>query len=365
VLTRRPGSVEIESLEEFDALVGGGSTSMNGWRIQSLDLRGRTTVLLTLDPAGAMLLGCSLSERAERHLQAHGALVFPAVPDVPFNPYRGDLYNPAELYDGLRDSSYEQTLDARIYAWSRQTDHDLAGTLARSLHDFSIDDALAEATPDRPVVGVMGGHTVGRDTASYAQAAQLGRSLTRAGYHVATGGGPGAMEAANLGAYLSDQDDAAVRDAIGPLTAVPSFRPSVTDWARTAFDVRGRWPEGRPSLGVPTWFYGHEPPNIFASSIAKYFQNALREDVLLSLCTGGIVFLPGAAGTVREIFEDACENYYATGQTVAPMVLVGVGHWDGAVPAWPLLHALAEGRGMQSKVFLVDTVDEAIAALSS
>ncbi len=365
MLTRRPGSVEIESLEEFDAVVGGGSTSMNGWRLQSVDLRGRTTVLLRLDPAGAMLLGCILSEQAERHLRTHGALVFPAIPDVPFNPYRGDLYSPDELYDGLRDSSYEQTLDARVYAWSQQVDHDLAGTLAQSLHDHAIDAALEEAAPDQPVVGVMGGHAVGRDSTAYAQAVHLGRSLTQAGFYVATGGGPGAMEAANLGAYLSDQDDATVRDAIGPLAVVTSFRPSVTDWARTAFDVRGRWPEGRPSLGIPTWFYGHEPPNIFASSIAKYFQNALREDVLLSLCTGGIVFLPGAAGTVREIFEDACENYYATAQTVAPMVLVGVGHWTGAVPAWPLLHALAEGRGMQNKVFLVDTVDEAIASLSA
>ena len=35
----------------------------------------------------------------------------------------------------------------------------------------------------------------------------------------------------------------------------------------------------RLSLGVPTWFYGHEPPNLFATRIAKFFTNALREDV--------------------------------------------------------------------------------------
>ena len=45
----------------------------------------------------------------------------------------------------------------------------------------------------------------------------------------------------------------------------------------------------------PTWFYGHEPPNVFADHVAKYFRNAIREDVLLQVCDAGIVFLPGAA----------------------------------------------------------------------
>jgi predicted Rossmann-fold nucleotide-binding protein len=364
VLKSRPRSVEIESLEEFDRVVAGGATSMSGWRVQAVDLRRRTDVLLGLDPSGAVLLGCGLTERADNHLRRHGALVFPAIPDVPFNPYRGELYSPDELYDGLASSSYEQTLDARIYAWSLRADHDLAGALGRALHDHSIDDALAELTPERPVVGVMGGHAVGRDSTGYAQAARLGRCLTRAGFHVATGGGPGAMEAANLGAYLSDEDDATLRDAMALLADVPAFRPSVSEWALAAFEVCRNWPVGRPSLGVPTWFYGHEPPNVFASSIAKYFQNALREDVLLNLCDGGIAFLPGSAGTIREIFEDACENYYATGETVAPMVLVGTQHWTRDVPAWPLLGALAEDGGMRGKVFLVDTVEEAVSALS-
>jgi hypothetical protein len=35
------------------------------------------------------------------------------------------------------------------------------------------------------------------------------------------------------------------------------------------------------SSPIPTWFYGYEPPDVFASAMAKYFSNALREDVLL------------------------------------------------------------------------------------
>jgi predicted Rossmann-fold nucleotide-binding protein len=172
------------------------------------------------------------------------------------------------------------------------------------------------------------------------------------------------MEAANLGAYLSRHPPRALGEAIELLATAPRFRPSVTNWARAAFAVRARWPDGAANLGIPTWFYGHEPPNAFASGIAKYFQNALREDQLLRVCDAGIVFLPGAAGTVQEIFQDACENYYATADAVARMVLVGVRHWTREVPAWPLLVKLAAQREMASKIFLVDRVEEVLAVLA-
>jgi predicted Rossmann-fold nucleotide-binding protein len=119
--------------------------------------------------------------------------------------------------------------------------------------------------------------------------------------------------------------------------------------------VLGRWPRGAESLGIPTWFYGHEPPNAFATRIAKYFKNAIREDVLLHLCDAGIVFLPGRAGTVQEVFQDACENYYSDPGSLAPMVLVGVDHWTHELPAWPLLQRLAADRPMADRIHLVDS----------
>ena len=127
--------------------------------------------------------------------------------------------------------------------------------------------------------------------------------------------------------------------------------------------MRERFPDGRESLGIPTWHYGHEPTNIFATAIAKYFRNALREAILLQICDAGIVFLPGAAGTVQEVFQDACENYYADESSVAPMVLVGATYWTETMPAWPLLTSLAQGRPMEKHVHLVDTVEEAAALL--
>nr|MBA3781497.1 Rossmann fold nucleotide-binding protein [Nocardioides sp.] len=119
------------------------------------------------------------------------------------------------------------------------------------------------------------------------------------------------------------------------------------------------------TLGVPTWHYGHEPPNVFATAIAKYFGNATREAVLLQVCNRGIVFLTGAGGTVQEIFQDACENYYADDSSVAPMVLVGRDYWTRTLPAWPLLQSLADGRVMEPHVHLVDTLDEAAALFTT
>jgi hypothetical protein len=44
-------------------------------------------------------------------------------------------------------------------------------------------------------------------------------------------------------------------------------------------------------------------------------------------------------------------------------VLVGREHWLRRFPAWPLLESLAAGRPMENKIFLVDTVEEALAVL--
>ena len=347
-MMRRMTTREIDSLAALDDALNG-TRSLAGLRIQGVDLSAREELLLTCDPAGAVVLGGQVSDRLEQHLRHGGALVFPAVSGAPIDPYRSRLYDAKELYAGLADEGYAATPDARAFAWYTDESvlRDVYTTMLRAIHDDSIGDALDDLCAGRRVVGVMGGHEVQRGDPAYADAARLGRSLARAGILVATGGGPGAMEAANLGARCAHRGHEHLGRALSRLAAVPSYRPDVTAWAALALAVREEVGGSLEvtSVGVPTWFYGHEPPNVFAGAIAKFFSNALREDGLLARCTDGVVYLPGAAGTVQEVFQAVTGHYYALRPT-APLVLVGRSAWSVDLPVWPLLQSLAAGRPM-------------------
>ena len=343
--------LDVTSLADLDRRLASGARSLAGWRVVGLDLTDRGPALLERKLAQSLFLGCEFADGDDEAVRRAGGTVLHEIPGIPVDPYRPTLYSPRDLYDAPR---YDDTLDARAYAWSRSgtTPED---ALAKALHDHSVGAALTEWVAGRDVVGVMGGHAIERGSRTYADAAQLGQALGSR-LTVATGGGPGAMEAANLGAFVPGDLDA----ALAAVARVPSFRPDIGAWAAAAFEVVDASVGGRESLGIPTWHYGHEPPNPFATSIAKFFRNAPREAVLLEVCNAGIVFLPGAGGTVQEVFQDGCENYYADESSVAPMVLVGRRHWTEELPVWPLLRALARGRAMEPHVHLVDSIDEAV-----
>ncbi|MDE9367913.1 LOG family protein [Luteipulveratus sp. YIM 133132] len=363
-------TTEIETLDQLEEVLRAGRP-LHGLRLQDLDLTGPVGArLLARDAHGLVVLGGVLTPELEHALREQGATIFPSAPSAPVDPYRSRLYAPTELYAGLHDGGYAATPDAQAYAWAQDPGlrHDAFVTLLRAIHDHSMSDALDELLVARRTVGVMGGHAVERGTPAFADAAHLGHTLAGAGLLVATGGGPGAMEAANLGAACSDP--AALDRALDLLAAVPSFRPSVQAWAETAVQVRDSCltePAATPrSLGVPTWFYGHEPPNLFADAVAKFFSNALREDILLARCDAGIVVLPGAAGTVQEIFQIVTRLYYAPEDAaLPPLVLVGRDHWTGSTPVWQPLQAMARGRAMEPVVHLVDTVTDAAELLTA
>jgi predicted Rossmann-fold nucleotide-binding protein len=370
--------IELETLDELDEHLSRHPGELAGVVMQGLDLTGHTAALVGRGLAGAVFLGCDLARPLAEKAFAAGALVFPTIPELPFAPYRGRLYTVPELYDGFDRSqpdSYARCLDARVYDHFKATGGpappSILESLARRLHDHAITDALDELLAGdgqpRKVVAIMGGHSTLRSDPGYAMVAVMARDLARQGFMMASGGGPGAMEATHLGAWLAGRDDDALDLALKILADAPSYRDR--EWLARAFEVRAELPlsevdgERFPSLGIPTWLYGHEPPNAFATHVAKYFANSVREDGLLAIAKHGIVFSPGSAGTIQEIFQDACQNHYLTAGVASPMVFFGVDYWQQTKPVYPLLSSLAEGQDYGAWLSITDSPDQVVAAL--
>src|SRR4051812_12455615 len=282
---------------------------------------------------------------------------------LPYDPFRTALYTRKELMTGWPGP----TLDNRIEEHVREHGFrapPAAEALAQRLHDHAIDVALSEllcSDPRQRVVGIMGGATTRRDDPWYRRAAELARLLTRSGYVVATGGGPGTMEAANLGAFLASQDDGALDEALRILTRAPAYEEDPRPYVAAAVDVRERFPSGETSLAIPTWFYPGEPVGQFATHVAKYFANSIREDGLVTIAICGIVYLPGRAGTTQELFQDAAQNAYGIRGRSA-MVLLGREAWGGDPSIHDVLRDQARRYGgYEDLVELCDTPAEAVA----
>jgi predicted Rossmann-fold nucleotide-binding protein len=367
--------IELESLSAFDEHLEQ-HNSLADTACQGLDLRERSWRLFEADVREAFFLGCQLEGSALEYLNDQGACVFPVIDGLPFRSFRGDLYDVAELYAGYEPGdhqSYEITPDARSYRQHKSTVASLhvVGTLAERIHDHAVDNALhqhlARVGPES-VVAIMGGHGLARTDDAYIQVAQLGRALTDAGFYVATGGGPGAMEAANLGAWMAPHPPEALDQALSVLASASAFEP-VGEWLDTAFEVRARWPQAEPglgsSLGVPTWHYGHEPPNVFATEIAKYFANSIREDGLLAIALAGVVFAPGSAGTIQEVFQDAAQNHYESFGKVSPMVFLDIEYWTSVKPIYPVLQYLAADKPYGDVLTAFDDIEPIVDFLTA
>ena len=359
-------TIEIESVDELIAHVARAG-QLRGVVVQGLDLTGGAAAqaLLSVSAEGAHFLGCRLTPPVQHHLRQTGATLFPVFDDLPFNPYRAALYTPEALMHGYergRRESLAATTDGRIYAHfaahhRADAPPPILVSLAYRIHDHAIDNALHNLlypadSPPRHVVGVMGGHGLRRDADAFGQVARVARRLGRQGYFIASGGGPGAMEAANLGAYMAAYDEADLEAALRRLAAQPRYSDPL--YFEKAYEVREAYPDGQASLAIPTWFYGHEPTNLFSLHIAKYFANSLREDGLLAIARHGVVYAPGSAGTVQEVFMDAAQNHYVTFGAISPMVFLGADYWMRRKPVYPLLTALAEGRPYADMLALCD-----------
>lgn len=314
-------------------------------------------------------------------------------PSVPFKPLRAFLYNQEEM----------KLVDKDIYHFYLTQSNSFPAQLAMSVHDFSIMDALMDYAEGKSFVAICGGHAIHRASPQYFQVMELGNRIANAGFIALSGGGPGAMEACNLGAYIAGLQhhhprsparvqDPEKSDEILPAESTTGNKesdcPCNTREACNLADLHRAWKilsdypslEGRPefenvaaaqavidefgptrcytpSLGIPTWRYGHEPPNLFTAYHAKFFQNAVREAVLLDICYGGLIMTPGGPGTMQEVFQAACRCAYAPPGYEYPIIFFGVEYWKES-GVWDIIQKQSLGRKYHDYLLLSDSVDE-------
>ncbi|WP_110181985.1 TIGR00730 family Rossman fold protein [Nocardioides solisilvae] len=219
----------------------------------------------------------------------------------------------------VEDSTSDQRLlDSRGPAdWAHTDPWRVLKIQAEFVEGFN---ALAELGP---AIAVFGSARTAADHRYYALAEQVGRALVAEQFAVITGGGPGAMEAANKGA------SEAGGTSVGLGIELP-FEAGLNEWV---------------DLGVHFRYF-------FARKMmfVKYAQ--------------GFVVLPGGLGTFDELFE-ALTLVQTRKVTSFPVVLMGVDYWSGLMD-WLRATVLAEGKISPEDldmIRLTDDVDEAVALM--
>ncbi|NHC13183.1 LOG family protein [Motilibacter deserti] len=177
--------------------------------------------------------------------------------------------------------------------------------------------ALAELGP---AMAVFGSARTPVDSPEYALGEELGRLLVEAGYAVITGGGPGAMEAANRGA------SEAGGVSVGLGIELP-FEQSMNDWVDMGVNFR--------------YFFARK------TMFVKYSR--------------GFIVLPGGFGTLDELFE-ALTLVQTQKVTQFPVVLVGKAYWQGLLD-WLTGPVLAGGKIRDADIALIEVVDTAAEAV--
>jgi len=370
---------EIESHEQLEQWIRE-TGSLRNTVVQNVDLAKIWSTLQGMPMEGAVFLGCDIPAEALAHVVEAGAVVFPRLDHgavrFPFNQYRPRLYAPEELLAAGEDEAkaWSETLDHEIYQhWldtGRNRPRSIRESLARRLHDHAVTDALEEwlapGGKARRCVAIMGGHSLVRSADEYFRVVAVAHALTERGFTIVTGGGPGAMEAGNLGAAAVALPIDELRGLVAGL-AKRADKYDDPNWLTSGVALRRAVIERAElgeSLGIPTWQYGHEPPNPFATAIAKYFANSVREEGLLAIAHHGVIFERGSAGTLQEVFQDLTQNYYQTYGDRSPMVFLGRHFWREERPAVDLVQSLAVEGGFTDLVRVTDSAEETVAFLT-
>ncbi|MFH8569120.1 TIGR00730 family Rossman fold protein [Streptomyces sp. NPDC017993] len=181
--------------------------------------------------------------------------------------------------------------------------------------------ALAELGP---AISVFGSARTAPGSSEWDAGVRIGRALVEAGFAVITGGGPGAMKAANKGA------NEAGGVSVGLGIELP-FEQGLNEYVNLGVDFR--------------YFF------VRKTCFVKY--------------ASGFVVLPGGMGTLDELFE-ALTLVQTQKVTRFPIVLFGTSYWSGLVD-WLRDTLIAQGKASMRDLdlfHLSDDVDEAVALVT-
>lgn len=174
-----------------------------------------------------------------------------------------------------------------------------------------------------PCVSIFGSARTKPDNPYFKLAEDIAFKLTQQGYGVITGGGPGIMEAGNMGAKKG----------------------------------RGK------SVGLNIDLPFEQSANIFIDPDKLIsFEHFFVRKVMFMKYAQGFIVLPGGFGTFDELFE-AITLIQTEKIGRFPIVLVGTTYWKGLIN-WIKEVVLAEENNIKEKdlelIQLVDTADEAV-----
>jgi uncharacterized protein (TIGR00730 family) len=179
-----------------------------------------------------------------------------------------------------------------------------------------------------PCVSIFGSARTSPDNKYFKLAEEIAFKLVMFGYGIITGGGPGIMEAGNMGAKKG---------------------------------------QGR-SVGINIALPFEQQPNIFidADKLITFDHFYVRKVMFMKYSQGFIV-LPGGFGTLDELFE-AITLIQTEKIGQFPIVLVGKAYWGGLVK-WISETMLEEERNISPKdmdlIKIVETADEAVEIINT
>ena len=330
---------------------------------------------------GCLFLACDLTPAQAGYLTTTGATVIRDDGERPYPAHRAHLYTPEEIFAGFDPAAgrgYDETRTTHgVYRhWvetGRQYPTMIDESLARRLHDHSITDALHDAIDGTRPVAIMGGHGLERSEPDVridrthrpfahpvGSADAVRRWSWRDGGHpprrlvrepVRRRGTPGRDRRVGAAADRSTRRRGVrrrrlARSCCRRATDVAADRTVPIGTSRSA---------SRPGCTATNRRTRSRP------SIAKYFANSVREEGLLAIATHGVVFAPGSAGTIQEIFQDAAQNHYSSFGPPSPMVLLGRRLLDDERhPVWSVLESLSNGRSYRDLITITDDEDEVV-----